>query len=205
MGILIFISWIGFSILVGAFAASRGRPGSWVFVALLISPLIAFISLAILPDLAEEKKREEQRLAVQQQAKKVEQRRAEEARRIHGADFVVQIDKLRQLRDRQIISDIEFAARKSKLITELSAGVLVESAEEFLSLLIPLVDNGSLTPDELGRLKSFALGDSQLQPRRLAATAQGGPGSEPCPGCGRPLKPNAKKCEHCWWVSTEVA
>jgi hypothetical protein len=43
--------WLIFSILVGVAAERRGRSGiGWVFFALLLSPLIAAIVLALLPD-----------------------------------------------------------------------------------------------------------------------------------------------------------
>ncbi len=48
----IVIGWLIFSIVVGAAAGARGRSGfAWVLLSLLISPLVAVIVLAILPDL----------------------------------------------------------------------------------------------------------------------------------------------------------
>ena len=47
----IVVGWLIFSIVVGAAAGARGRSGfAWVLLSLLISPLVAAIILAILPD-----------------------------------------------------------------------------------------------------------------------------------------------------------
>ena len=41
--------WVIFAVLVGAFAEKRGRSGvGWFFLALLISPLIAFLVLLLI-------------------------------------------------------------------------------------------------------------------------------------------------------------
>ena len=46
LGMLIFIFWLLFSFLVGAYAQHRGRSGGgWGLLALLLSPLIVFIIL----------------------------------------------------------------------------------------------------------------------------------------------------------------
>ncbi len=47
-----FIIWAVFAVAVGMFAGSRGRSGfGWFVLAMLISPLIAFILCAVLRDL----------------------------------------------------------------------------------------------------------------------------------------------------------
>jgi hypothetical protein len=49
---IIVIGWLIFSIVVGAAAAGRGRSTlGWALLALFISPLIAGVLLAVLPDL----------------------------------------------------------------------------------------------------------------------------------------------------------
>lgn len=43
-GVMIFIVWLVFAILVGAFASSKGRSGiGFFFIAVLLSPLLGFI------------------------------------------------------------------------------------------------------------------------------------------------------------------
>jgi hypothetical protein len=49
MDVVIFIFWIAFSIALGFAARERGRSVGWMFLSLLISPLIAGIFLYILP------------------------------------------------------------------------------------------------------------------------------------------------------------
>ena len=45
-----FVFWIGLAALVGFYASSRGRSGiGWFLLALLISPLIAFVIVAVVP------------------------------------------------------------------------------------------------------------------------------------------------------------
>jgi hypothetical protein len=45
------LAWLIFSIIVGVAAERRGRSGiGWIFLALFLSPLIAAIVLALLPD-----------------------------------------------------------------------------------------------------------------------------------------------------------
>jgi hypothetical protein len=45
------IIWLGLAIVIGIAAARRGRSGlGWLFASLLLSPLIAAILLALLPD-----------------------------------------------------------------------------------------------------------------------------------------------------------
>ena len=68
MEILIFILWIGFTVGAGKFASSRGHSGFvWGFFALIFSPLLSFIIVAILPNktkdeaIREQQYREEQR------------------------------------------------------------------------------------------------------------------------------------------------
>jgi hypothetical protein len=48
--VVLFVLWLGLSIGVGAFASSRGRNAAgWFLGGLLLSPLIAFIIVAVLP------------------------------------------------------------------------------------------------------------------------------------------------------------
>lgn len=50
----IVLFWVGGSIAVGVGASSRGRSGfGWFVLSLLISPLLALIVLALMPNLAE--------------------------------------------------------------------------------------------------------------------------------------------------------
>lgn len=45
-----FLFWVIFSIIVAMFAGRRGRSGAgWLLISLLLSPLIAFLLLLVLP------------------------------------------------------------------------------------------------------------------------------------------------------------
>jgi hypothetical protein len=49
--LLALVIWLVLAIIIGAAAARRGRTGiGWVFLALILSPLVAAIVLAFLPD-----------------------------------------------------------------------------------------------------------------------------------------------------------
>ena len=49
---LLLILWLVFAVLIGAAARTRGRNGvGWFLLAILLSPLVAGLILAILPDL----------------------------------------------------------------------------------------------------------------------------------------------------------
>lgn len=43
--------------------------------------------------------------------------------------------------------------RKHKVLSELEDRVLAESPDDFLAALIPILDVGAITPDELARVK----------------------------------------------------
>ncbi len=47
---MIFFFWVGFSVVVGVLASSRGRSGfGWFLLSCLISPLLAGLLVAVLP------------------------------------------------------------------------------------------------------------------------------------------------------------
>lgn len=53
---LLFLFWLGFSIAVAIFADTHGRSGiGWFFLSLLLSPLLGFIFIAVLPNLKNER------------------------------------------------------------------------------------------------------------------------------------------------------
>ena len=52
------IGWLTFAVAPAVLAARRGRTGvGWYFVSLLISPLLAFVLLLVLPNLEEDERR----------------------------------------------------------------------------------------------------------------------------------------------------
>lgn len=200
-----FIFWVVFCVLVGKFASSKGREAVlWGVLALFVSPLIAFVIIALLPDLAEQARLNREQTELRQVQQETERRRAEEAKHVHGADLILQLEKLRQLHERQLLTDIEYTARKSKAITDTCAGKLIEAPEDFLALLIPVIDKGTLTPDEITRLKTFALTNptpvaAATTPRRtFAGGIREDAALRSCPKCDREIRADARICGYCW-------
>lgn len=193
-----FLGWIVCSFAVAVFAANRGRnSGGWILVALLTSPLIAFVILLATPDLAAQQREREESARASDRAREVE------SRLVQGADIALRFEKLRQLHDKELLSPVEYAARKQKVLNDIAGKRLTESGEEFLGLLIPLIEGNALTSDEVVRLKAFAFQD----PGRSKASAAQARSSKdeatrPCPNCGRLIHPKATTCMHCW---TKVA
>jgi hypothetical protein len=51
MEVLIILGWIPVSVLVGFIAKERGRSMiGWSLVSIVVSPLLAFVALAVVPD-----------------------------------------------------------------------------------------------------------------------------------------------------------
>jgi hypothetical protein len=199
------LGWIVLAVLVGLFAGSRGRSGgAWGLLACLISPLIAFIALAVLPDLAAQERMREERTRAEaredERAERATKAARAETQRIQGADVALRIEKLRQLQQKGLVNDTEYVARKRKIFDELQGKHLVEPGEDFLSLLVPLVENGTLTRDETERLKAFAFQDAPAAPETNTSaqmptvTVR----QAPCPHCGGMVHPEATTCMHCW-------
>ena len=147
------ITWIGFGVIVGILAQQRGRMGAgWGLLSLVISPLIAGIILFIIPNLKEEwdkKEKEEKEKYAQKETEK------KASLKISGADFMLRIDKLRQLKEKNVINDIEYSARKIKIIDDLKNRLITDTPEIFLGDLIPLLDNDILTKDEMDKVKQI--------------------------------------------------
>jgi hypothetical protein len=235
-----FFFWIVFSMVVGVMASGRGRSGfGWAIIALCISPIVAGIVVMLLPDL-EERRRADERAAQADNARlKEERERKEEARRaearreqeeraerdrkerqaaaIFGADLVVSLEQLRKLHEQEVLSDVEFTARKQQTITGLKARVVSEPPEAFLTALLPLRKNETLTADEMAQIKRVVFGQAEQPatpappppadrvsqasppaPVRAAATATSNPSSRSCKKCGKPVNPGATKCGYCW-------
>ena len=118
---LLFV-WVAFAVIVGAAANGRGRSvAGWIVLAVLISPLLALILLVVMPNLRDQRAREElhrtelQHLAAiaagptpgPVKAETVQPRRE---------DPMVTLAALADLRDRGLITLEEFAAKKVELL-----------------------------------------------------------------------------------------
>ena len=149
--------------------------------------------------------------AAQAQESAKEHAKQLEAAKISGADFVIAIERVRQLHEKRVYSDIEFAARKQKVMADLKDRVPSEPPDDFLAALIPLLDVGALNTDELLTIKSWlqwvtarpaqpvatpSVAQTRAQPRtwsgyaceRCGATA---PVEMTCEQCSIPMTPTA--------------
>ena len=159
---------------IGAFANSRGRdPIGWFVIAFLISPLLAGIILLVLADLAaaaaanaashdaarvtaEQNARDFARQAqAAKAAEAAEEARRFEALKVSATDVLLTLERIRQLHEKRVYSDIEFMARKRKALEELSGKMPKEQPDDFLATLLPLYEIGALTPEELGAVKHW--------------------------------------------------
>lgn len=80
---MLILTWLVLSVLVGIFASKRGRSGSgWFLIAAVLSPLIGFIALLILKDIASEERAIEERhfAAYRRNLERVEEEERREAR-----------------------------------------------------------------------------------------------------------------------------
>ena len=189
-----FFFWILFSFVVAGAASGRGRSwGDWAFAALFLSPLVAGVILMAMPDLAEQKRREEREAEAEAEdsrmqekreqkelARRAEERReeerrgearrqAQEAAKIIGADLVVSREQLRKLHAQEVLSEVEFGARKQQAIAGLKNKILSEPPEAFLTALLPLRKNETLTAQEMAQIKDIVFGHSA--PPRVVVNA----------------------------------
>lgn len=72
-------------------------------------------------------------------------------------DFAGQLDKLFKLHSVGLLDGEEFASKKKELILSLIDKKPRQSVEDFLAALIPSVEKGSVSPDEIGQIKKLVL------------------------------------------------
>ncbi|MQR00957.1 TM2 domain-containing protein [Glaciimonas soli] len=70
------------------------------------------------------------------------------------ADLVIKVEKIYALNKSGLLSEEEYRSKVSYLISELSEKKPFESAEDFLTALIPLAGSGALNADDLSRIKA---------------------------------------------------
>ncbi|UDM17894.1 SHOCT domain-containing protein [Vogesella sp. XCS3] len=134
---IIFLTWLILAIGVAGFADIRGRSAAgYGLLAFFLSPVIGLIVLLVIPDLAEEAKKEQARLLD-------EDRREEERRRQHELELeslraithstqpasqnaaaasstivsiADELEKLAALRDKGVLTEVEFIKMKMDLL-----------------------------------------------------------------------------------------
>ena len=94
--------------------------------------------------------------AQKQQAQEQAQRNASLSK-VAAVDLVVGMKKLHQLHEAQIINADEFTKKKGMLIAEVQTRGIRETAEDFLTALIPLLQQGIMTQNELTKIKQSVM------------------------------------------------
>jgi hypothetical protein len=148
------VLWAVFCGVPAALASNRGRnPGWWFLISFVLSPILASILVLALPNQYEEQKRTEEIRAQQAQLAAMTEARTQA---VTGGEFALALDKIHQLRVRNILSEAEFEARKQKMLSDLNQRMIAQSPEDFLSSIVSLIDSKIINESELQALKAFA-------------------------------------------------
>ena len=158
----IFVFWIGFSLLIGYMATQRGRGQvEWTFVALLISPLIAFIVLVVMPNLKDEETKVEVEAERQREIatrhQEAQQQQLIQQNTVNTDSFIERLEKFAKLYHHDMLTDEEFRDRKNAAISELTQKRLSKPPEDFLYDIINLRDTGVLDDSDMNRIKTIVL------------------------------------------------
>lgn len=106
------IAWLVLAVLVGVFADSRGRSGiAWVLFSTILSPLIGFVVVLVMPDLRKAATDAADRRA--DRADHLAAVKSAHAPTVGVADELLRLDDLRR---RGLLTDAQFEAQKSKLL-----------------------------------------------------------------------------------------
>ena len=134
------IFWFIFAGLVAKFANSRGRNlGSWFFIALMISPILAFLILILLPTIETDK---EALVALY-----------DESEVLTGEELADRIRKAHTLLTSGVYSDIEFEKAKARIFMEIELNSIEKDKTSFLTPFIPLLDQKAITHADLETIK----------------------------------------------------
>lgn len=121
------------------------------------NPMLAGAGMGIGMGMASMFNQQAQQNANAQQNAQQEAQKAAQAARFSGPDMVLAIEKIKKLKDSGILNDVEFVARKQKLIGELKNKTLSDGPEDFLASMIPLIEAGTLSPDDVQSIKTIVL------------------------------------------------
>lgn len=182
--VIILLFWLAFAGGVGALASSRGRSGAgWFVIALACSPVLGAFMLLVSPDLKQQAANtqfgvaqmwRQQEFQRAQAAEHYRLAQAEAARanaeqaRVTGPEFAVALEKLRRLYEKGLLTEVEYTARKRENIDDLMRRTIVGSREDFLAELLPLIDVGGLTPEDIVRVKAAVLEGQASRPGAVA-------------------------------------
>jgi len=121
------------------------------------NPMLAGAGMGIGMGMASMFNQQAQQNAASQQNAAAEAQKATQAARFSGPDMVLAVEKIKKLKDSGILNEVEFVARKQKLIGELKTKTLSDGPEDFLASIIPLLETGTLSPDDLQKIKAIVL------------------------------------------------
>lgn len=180
------LGWIVFSIIIGIWADKRGREGVvWFFISICISALLAGIILFVLPDLKKQANTERSKL------------------KLSSADFIINIEQLYQLCQKEIMTDAEYHLKKDKLIVGLSYRIIDETPEAFLASFIPLLDKGIVSTEDIQKIKTIIYKAQPLyitninKEYRYEDLNNSNNQKQYCMYCGKQLPSNVNLCPIC--------
>lgn len=117
-GLLAF--WIIFAIIVAVAASSRGRSGlGWFLIAVLLSPVLALILVLVLPNLAEDERRQAEARSLADSETLRRNAEARSAPHPQTRSALQILSELGEARDRGLITPDEFEAKKADLLGRL--------------------------------------------------------------------------------------
>ncbi len=134
--------------MIAKYAKERGREhevAGWVCLGVFISPLLALIILFCSADLKEIRE-EKERAQKQENMKKSY---------IDTDQFMQSLGTASSLCDNGIISEQEYAHKKTELINKLISKKIMGQPDEFLLALVPFLKDGKITDEEIARIKKL--------------------------------------------------
>ncbi len=156
---VVFLLWIAFSAGIAYFARERDRgPIKWFAIAILISPLIAFIALVVLESESDSSPSSNQApidsSSGQPEDTGIEVKRVDP---LTVDEFSEKVGNYKELRETDMIDEKEFKDVKSRLLEGLTHGMEGDSPEEVLFEVREMRDNGMLSEEDVREIKSEVL------------------------------------------------
>lgn len=129
----ILVIWFALTVVVGFLAHSRGRSSFlWIALSILTSPLVGGVLLFIMDD--------------KSGAQKAARSKALE---VDASAFILQMEILKARLNQNEIAYLDFQINKDALIESLKGKSFPDGIEHFLTQLKPLMDNETLTEEDL--------------------------------------------------------
>lgn len=159
-----FFFWILFSSGVAYFAREKDRgPIKWFAISLLISPLLAFIVVVVLENESKPSPLSSQAPTDNSNGQASNGQPEDIGREVKKVDpltvneFSEKVSNYKELRETDMIDEEEFEDVKSKLLEGLTHGMEGDSPEEVLFEVREMRDNGTLSEEDVRKIKSEVL------------------------------------------------